>query len=112
MPTKPASPCLVSGCSLLKPCPRHDTAAGRTRRSDNRASAAARGYGHRWRKSRKMFLRMHPLCCNPHGDHTGRIVAATQVDHITPRREGGRDNWANLQPLCAACHSKKTAQGQ
>ena len=38
----------------------------------------------RWRKVRRMFLRRHPLCCNPHGLHT-EPVAATAVDHVVPR---------------------------
>jgi 5-methylcytosine-specific restriction protein A len=40
----------------------------------------------------------------------GRIVAATDVDHIVARRHGGDDSFANLQPLCHSCHSKKTQQ--
>ena len=31
------------------------------------------------------------------------------VDHITPINDGGTNEWANLQPLCAPCHNRKTA---
>ena len=39
----------------------------------------------------------------------GKVVPATQVDHITPIVEGG--DWFdadNLQSLCLVCHSQKT----
>lgn len=71
-----------------------------------RGSANERGYGHRWQRLRLMFLRAHPLCvvCG----QAGRVVAATDVDHIVAKRDGGADAWDNLQSLCHACHSRKT----
>jgi 5-methylcytosine-specific restriction protein A len=39
----------------------------------------------------------------------GRVTAAQHVDHVVPREQGGSDDWANLQALCASCHSRKTA---
>lgn len=58
-----------------------------------------------------MFLQAHPLCADPYGIHAeeGQAVAATVVDHIKPKRRGGRDAWDNLQALCESCHNKKTA---
>ena len=55
----------------------------------------------RWRKARRMFLRRHPLCCNPHGLHD-RPEAATDVDHIIPRSERSdlAFDFDNLQALC------------
>lgn len=35
---------------------------------------------------------------------------ATDVDHIIARRKGGTDDLQNLQSLCHACHSRKTAR--
>ena len=34
---------------------------------------------------------------------------AVQVDHVTPLAEGGSDDVANLQALCASCHAMKSA---
>jgi 5-methylcytosine-specific restriction protein A len=33
---------------------------------------------------------------------------AAHVDHIVPLEDGGTDDDANLQTLCASCHGKKT----
>lgn len=49
-----------------------------------------------------MQLAEFPLCnmCNGIGAH---------IDHIVPLRAGGAPyDQANLQTLCASCHSKKT----
>jgi 5-methylcytosine-specific restriction protein A len=61
-----------------------------------------------------MFLRSHPLCVDPFGLHanSGQVVAATEVDHIRPKSNGGTDEWDNLQGLCKSCHSRKTALEQ
>jgi 5-methylcytosine-specific restriction protein A len=47
-----------------------------------------------------------PLCRSCRGQ--GKIVAATEVDHIVPKQDGGADAFDNLQPLCKPCHSRKT----
>lgn len=70
-----------------------------------RESAAKRGYGHKWRtKTRVWVLRRDPVCviggCNE---------AASEVDHIIPRRMGGPDTPENLQGLCGHHHKVKTA---
>jgi 5-methylcytosine-specific restriction protein A len=78
--------------------------AAAPRAPDDRASAAARGYGHRWRKLRRLKLNADPMCQWPGCDR-----AATDVDHIRPRARGGDDSNANLQSLCHAHHSEKTA---
>jgi 5-methylcytosine-specific restriction enzyme A len=75
-----------------------------------RPSAAARGYGSRWRQARTGFLRRNPLCdaCAK----AGLLVPATVVDHVIPHR-GNRElfwdqtNWA---PSCKRCHDGKTAR--
>jgi 5-methylcytosine-specific restriction protein A len=59
------------------------------------------------RRLKRAVLMEEPLCRLHRA--RGRMVEATQVDHIVPRREGGADERPNLQPLCAACHSYKTA---
>jgi len=66
-----------------------------------------------WRRYREWFLARHPLCCDPYSRHAGLYEAATDVDHIIPRRE--RPDLAfmeeNCQGLCHACHSVKTRRG-
>jgi len=76
-------------------------AACRAKRERQRGSAAARGYGARWRRLRAAFLATHPICavCG---------APASDVHHIIPRAAGGTDDWWNLQALCHACHSAKT----
>lgn len=73
----------------------------------NRLSSAKRGYGRRWRRLRRAFLAVHPLCeeCL---SRFGRDEPATEVHHIVPRAEGGKDTEANLQALCKSCHSRTT----
>ena len=61
-----------------------------------------------WRKTRKRKLKEEPLCreCLK----KGKVVAATEVDHIKPHREE-KDlffDYDNLQSLCKSCHSVKT----
>jgi len=72
------------------------------RQPDRRLGARARGYGSEWERIRAAHLRVQPDCvqCGRPGSH---------VDHITPRAQGGTDDAANLQTLCAGCHSRKTA---
>jgi 5-methylcytosine-specific restriction protein A len=72
-----------------------------------RPTAAARGYGHRWQRLRRLILAGEPLCRQCRSE--GRLVPAVHVDHIQAREKGGSDDTANLQPLCASCHSRKTA---
>jgi 5-methylcytosine-specific restriction protein A len=63
-----------------------------------------------WQKLRLAVLFDEPLCreCQRHG----RVSAAVTVDHIVPRSAGGGNGRENLAPLCAACHSAKTAREQ
>jgi 5-methylcytosine-specific restriction protein A len=76
-----------------------------------RPSPCKVGYGRDWARLASMFKQAHPLCADPFGVHAKeqRIEPSTQVDHITPRKAGGTDEWSNLQALCSSCHSRKTA---
>lgn len=60
-----------------------------------------RGYDARWRKLRRIVLAESPIC-----NHCG--APAVDVDHIIPLSRGGTHDRENLQPLCHACHSRKT----
>lgn len=75
---------------------------GHRRLGPPRLSAATQGYGAEWRRIRAAHLELEPDCVN-----CGR--PGSHVDHILPRRQGGSNDHANLQTLCASCHSRKTA---
>ena len=114
MPQKAGRACRHPGCPALAHgesgyCEEHER-LHRAEYDRQRGTAAQRGYGSRWRRLRAMYLRRHPLCTDPYQIHGNEVVAATQVDHIVPRKQGGTDQWDNLQGLCASCHSRKTAQ--
>lgn len=87
-------------------CEKHKGAA---RKERWRKSANERGYGYKWQKLRDWFIGRHPLCeeCLKHH----RITQATDVDHIIPHKGNPKLFWDvnNLQALCHACHSRKTA---
>ncbi len=76
-----------------------------------RGGADARGYTAEWRRARKAYLQLHPLCAECLKE--GRLTPATVIDHIMPHRGDRRLFWdeKNWQPLCAACHNKKTGSG-
>jgi 5-methylcytosine-specific restriction enzyme A len=114
MPTKAPSACRKMGCPGLV---RDGVCSncGPTKRATNavhdeqRGNSTQRGYGRRWRALRLAYLHANPLCveCWKHGV----VNAATDVDHIKPKRDGGTDDADNLQALCHACHSAKTGAG-
>lgn len=63
----------------------------------------------RWLRERRLFLAAHPLCAEcQRRDH---LTAASVVDHIIPHRGDPARFWdqSRWQPLCAPCHSRKTA---
>lgn len=79
----------------------------------NRPTAHQRGYGSRWQKASKCYLRSHPLCAEC--ERNGRVTEATCVDHITPHRGDMTLFWdvaGNWQSLCKPCHDAKTAKGE
>jgi len=83
---------------------------GRVRSKDNRPTSAKRGYDHKWRKYRKVFLGMNPLCvlCQRRGEISGASV----VDHIIPHK-GDKELFydeGNHQALCVRCHNAKSAK--
>ncbi len=64
----------------------------------------------RWKRERRGFLFLAPLCAECARD--GVVTPAREVDHVVPHRgdEGlfwDRRNW---QSLCRPCHSRKTAR--
>lgn len=78
---------------------------------DLRASACRRGYDRKWRTLRRWVMAHEPWCRDPFGQHQrrGERVLAEHVDHVVPLAAGGMNDESNLQPLCQACHNRKTA---
>jgi len=76
--------------------------------NNDRVKTAERGYGGRWQRESKRFLREHPMCniCF----QSGVITEATVVDHIKPHRGEQKLFWdrGNWQALCKSCHDNKT----
>lgn len=115
MPRRSKIPCLFPGCPrLIEPgtggyCDDH-----KKPEQDHRKSAAARGYGARWRRIRAMFLARHPICSDRYGVHSreGRVEPATDVHHKKAKRNGGRDSFDNLEAMCHSCHSRVTREGE
>ncbi len=109
MPNRPPHECNKPGCHRLTTerfCAEHSR-KDRQRVDARRGTATQRGYGANWRRLRNWYIKTHPLCATC--EAKGRLVAATDVDHIVPRSKGGEDDEDNLQSLCRHCHSTKTA---
>jgi HNH endonuclease len=109
MPTRLMGPCKTPLCPNTRSpnSPYCGTCSPNGNGPDEyRGSAAARGYGHKWRKLRLMVLRREPMCSDPFG--IGCVSVSRHADHIIPRRQGGEDVFENLQGLCDSCHSRKT----
>lgn len=84
----------------------------------------ANAYDHAWQAFARRYLRKHPICsCSEVRvwragaeelmvlGPAGAVAPAVHVDHVRPLRMGGaKYDPANLQPLCHACHSRKTAK--
>lgn len=66
-----------------------------------------RGYGSAWVKLRATILARDRHLCQP-CLAIDRVTPATQVDHITPKANGGTDSTDNLQAICQPCHDAKS----
>jgi 5-methylcytosine-specific restriction enzyme A len=111
MATAAPKPCTHPGCPALVRdgtgrCPKHPAV---NRFADKRRGTRhERGYGTAWDKLRLVVLERDCGLCQPCRSEQ-RVAAGTIVDHIKPKAEGGTDDLANLQTICAACHAIKTA---
>jgi len=112
--------CSAPGCDevaveghLCPDCTVERAARRKVSSQEAKGSAIARKgsklYDRKWRKAREAYLARHPLC--RHCAELGLTVAATDVDHIEPHRGDRTLFWktSNWQPLCHACHARKTA---
>ena len=108
MPSRALAVCSEPGCAEIATaggrCEKHQRPRKAWAGTENRPSASQR-YGADWPKVRAAVLAQQPECalCG---------APATDVDHIVPKRWGGTDDADNLQPLCKACHKRKTARGR
>lgn len=64
--------------------------------------------GRPWRRKREAVLKRDEYLCKP-CRRSQRLTLATQVDHITPRAQGGSDDDENLEAICDACQDAKRA---
>jgi len=110
MPTRPLRYCTHPGCGALTTqgrCPAHALEWRRAVEA-HRGSRQARGYGRAWDRLRAAHLAQHPLCAACLAMRPPVTTAATDVDHIKPKSQGGTDDPANLQSLCRAHHLRKS----
>jgi 5-methylcytosine-specific restriction protein A len=110
MPHKPKHPCAHPGCPELvaygeKYCEKH-----KKMHPEEVRSAASRGYDARWQRFRKWYLSQPENMFCRSCLQEGRYTRASVIDHIKPFRgdEELKYDLSNLQPLCKACHDKKT----
>jgi len=110
MPFAAKQPC-KAGCGALVSRGYCEACAPRHKAQEQRPTAAARGYGRRWRIASKAYLRAHPIAVDYFGEHDGKVYLAEVVDHIIPHRGDMKLFWDsnNWQGLTKADHDRKTA---
>lgn len=77
-----------------------------------RQSSTQRGYGYKWQKASKAYLKKHPFCeCKNCQAGKLQLKPAEAVDHIIPHRGDMKLFWdrSNWQAINKQCHDKKTA---
>ena len=84
MPRIPNHPCAHPGCPNLVPRGKKYCDDHIRLHSEEIRSAARRGYGSKWQRVRKRYLKEHPLCVECLKE--GRYVPATDIDHIVAHR--------------------------
>ncbi|MEE5994204.1 MAG: HNH endonuclease signature motif containing protein [Oscillospiraceae bacterium] len=105
MPMKSKKPCRHPNCPNLTDgqyCEQHKHLY------PDRPSASKRGYGSKWQRISKAYLRKHPLCVKCLSE--GRFTPAEVVDHVIPHRGDSLLMWdeSNFQALCKIHHDRKT----
>ena len=115
MPTRILPGCKRAACALRSVdgargyCDQHK-AASAGGYDAARGTSSERGYDYDWQRFRTWFLAQPGNALCRRCEASGRIVEAEHVDHIVSLARGGaRLDATNCQPLCAPCHSVKTA---
>ncbi|MBK5120899.1 HNH endonuclease [Burkholderia sp. R-69980] len=113
MPKKAPTPCRHHGCSQLLDvpgyCEEHQRESIGWTPDAQRGTRQQRGYGAMWQKKRKRILQRDNGMCQP-CRRAGRVKAASHVDHILNKANGGTDDDSNLEAICLACHKLKTGR--
>lgn len=94
MPRKALKPCKHPGCPRLTEgsyCAEHLPL------HPDRPSASKRGYGSKWQRVSRAYLRKNPICVKCLAK--GRFVTATVVDHVIPHRGDNSLMVATKRPL-------------
>jgi 5-methylcytosine-specific restriction protein A len=112
MPQAAPRPCTQPGCSVLvhdgtSRCSAHKVASAFADKA--RGTRHQRGYGTAWDKLRAEVLQRDHGICQPHL-REGNVHQGTHVDHRVEKADGGTDDKANLQCVCAPWHRAKTAR--
>lgn len=76
----------------------------------SKESSHARGYGAHWQKVRRLVMQRDGGICHCPDCQGGklRLLPAHDVDHITPKAEGGTDDMENLRAVNRECHKRLT----
>ena len=98
MPRKSKRPCSHPGCPNLtedKYCEEHKSL------HPDRPSAAKRGYGSKWQRVSKAYLRRHPLCVRCKAQ--GRFTAATGRLFASPAMTARRGQKTEIPSIGIDC---------
>lgn len=106
MPQAAPKPCTAPGCGVLvrdgtSRCSKHQREAW-----GKKPTATKRITGRKLQALRESLFRRQPLCVEC--ERQGKVVLATQRDHIVSLGEGGADDDDNVQGLCGPCHEAKS----
>lgn len=110
MSVKPGRPCRQPRCPNVTNnksgyCDTHKQQGDR-----EHSRETSKYYTYQWHKRSRLFLNTHPLCVMC--EQSGRVTAATCVDHKIPHQGDMTLFWdeSNWQALCDSCHSTKTVK--
>lgn len=106
MPVRPLKACGHPSCKRLVKngyCEQHQRPAWQKRNDSPK-----RITGRRLQAMRRELFNQQPLCqlCLAEG----RTTVAVERDHIVALSQGGADDVANTQSICASCHDKKSLE--